>query len=172
MAPAQDPGPPQLIRSALHRPEGEAVTAKVQPAPQGAEWATALPAPSAARVLIVEGHGAYSLDLAVGAAVPLGADQWRQLHALPAPPEATAARLLALPGHQPVFLRWPSRWPEWFDHHDRRWVPVDASALNRARAEIRRSAGFEAHFDHFPVHGVCADCARSGHDAGHGHAHG
>jgi len=36
---------------------------------------------------------------------------------------------------------------------------VDARALDRARAEIFKAAGYEARFDHFPVHGLCAGCA-------------
>jgi Fur family ferric uptake transcriptional regulator len=40
-----------------------------------------------------------------------------------------------------------------------RITSVDASTLRRARAEIRRAAGFDAHFDHFPIHGLCADCS-------------
>lgn len=41
----------------------------------------------------------------------------------------------------------------------RRVTSVDSSTLAKARAEIRRAAGFDAHFDHFPIHGLCPDCA-------------
>jgi Fur family ferric uptake transcriptional regulator len=37
---------------------------------------------------------------------------------------------------------------------------VDASRLDRARDEIRRATGHEAHFDHFPLHGLCGRCAQ------------
>jgi Fur family ferric uptake transcriptional regulator len=40
-----------------------------------------------------------------------------------------------------------------------RVTAVDASALDRARSEISAAAGYEAHFDHFPIHGLCADCS-------------
>jgi Fur family transcriptional regulator, ferric uptake regulator len=36
---------------------------------------------------------------------------------------------------------------------------LDAGALAGARAAIAEVAGFEAHFDHFPVHGLCGRCA-------------
>jgi Fur family ferric uptake transcriptional regulator len=36
---------------------------------------------------------------------------------------------------------------------------LDAAALAGARAAIAEVAGFEAHFDHFPVHGLCSSCA-------------
>jgi hypothetical protein len=35
---------------------------------------------------------------------------------------------------------------------------LDACALAGARAEIRRATGYEAHFDHFPIHGLCPAC--------------
>ena len=50
-----------------------------------------------------------------------------------------------------------------------RVTSIDSRALTRARAEIRKAAGYEAHFDHFPIHGLCPDCAASGHTAGHRH---
>jgi Fur family ferric uptake transcriptional regulator len=40
-----------------------------------------------------------------------------------------------------------------------RVTAVDAAELDRARAAIRRTTGFEPHFDHFPIHGLCAACA-------------
>jgi Fur family ferric uptake transcriptional regulator len=40
-----------------------------------------------------------------------------------------------------------------------RVTSLDARSLARARAEIRKATGYEAHFDHFPVHGLCPDCA-------------
>jgi Fur family ferric uptake transcriptional regulator len=36
---------------------------------------------------------------------------------------------------------------------------IDADRLRRARAEIRKAAGFVAHFDHFPIHGLCPACS-------------
>jgi Fe2+ or Zn2+ uptake regulation protein len=36
---------------------------------------------------------------------------------------------------------------------------VDAAELRRARVAIKTATGFEAHFDHFPVHGYCERCA-------------
>jgi Fe2+ or Zn2+ uptake regulation protein len=47
-----------------------------------------------------------------------------------------------------------------------RLATVDTTALARARAEIRRIAGYDAHFDHFPIHGLCRDCAEADADAG------
>jgi Fur family transcriptional regulator, ferric uptake regulator len=44
-------------------------------------------------------------------------------------------------------------------------VALDAERLAAVRAEIRRAAGFEAHFDHFPIHGLCRDCAEADADA-------
>jgi Fur family ferric uptake transcriptional regulator len=40
-----------------------------------------------------------------------------------------------------------------------RVTAIDAAELARARAAIRTTTGFEAHFDHFPIHGLCAACA-------------
>jgi Fur family ferric uptake transcriptional regulator len=36
---------------------------------------------------------------------------------------------------------------------------VEAGTLARARAEITRTTGYRPHFDHFPIHGTCPDCA-------------
>jgi Fur family ferric uptake transcriptional regulator len=36
---------------------------------------------------------------------------------------------------------------------------IDTEQLRRVRAEIAKASGFHAHFDHFPIHGLCADCA-------------
>jgi Fur family ferric uptake transcriptional regulator len=36
---------------------------------------------------------------------------------------------------------------------------IDAAQLSRVRAEIKKVAGFHAHFDHFPIHGLCPVCA-------------
>jgi Fur family ferric uptake transcriptional regulator len=41
---------------------------------------------------------------------------------------------------------------------------IDARRLETVRAEIRRVAGFDAHFDHFPIHGLCPACAAAAHD--------
>ena len=46
--------------------------------------------------------------------------------------------------------------------HCGRVAGIEASALSRARAEIKQAAGYEARFDHFPIHGLCPDCAASG----------
>ena len=40
-------------------------------------------------------------------------------------------------------------------------TPADAEQLDRVRAVIREQFGYEARFTHFPIHGRCADCARS-----------
>jgi hypothetical protein len=95
----------------------------------------------AACVLIVEGHGAYAVDLAVGEAAPLGADQLDDLATCPPMAEASARRLRAVPGHQPVFLRWPGRWPEWFDHRSGAWVTVDGATLASVVASRTRPGG-------------------------------
>jgi Fur family ferric uptake transcriptional regulator len=39
--------------------------------------------------------------------------------------------------------------------------PVDPSELDRVRAAIREDLGHEASFAHFPIAGLCRDCARS-----------
>jgi Fur family ferric uptake transcriptional regulator len=39
---------------------------------------------------------------------------------------------------------------------------VPATALDEVRALIREQTGHEARFGHFPIHGVCAECARTG----------
>jgi Fur family transcriptional regulator, ferric uptake regulator len=44
---------------------------------------------------------------------------------------------------------------------------IDAARLETVRAEIRRVAGFDAHFDHFPIHGLCPACAAAAHDGAH-----
>ena len=38
---------------------------------------------------------------------------------------------------------------------------IDAAQLRRVRREIEKASGFHAHFDHFPIHGLCPACARS-----------
>jgi Fur family transcriptional regulator, ferric uptake regulator len=38
---------------------------------------------------------------------------------------------------------------------------VEADRLERTRDAIRADFGYEARFTHFPIVGVCADCARS-----------
>ena len=40
-------------------------------------------------------------------------------------------------------------------------TPADAEQLDRVRAVIREQFGYEVRFTHFPIHGRCADCARS-----------
>jgi len=44
---------------------------------------------------------------------------------------------------------------------------IDAARLAPVRAEIRRVAGFDAHFDHFPIHGLCPACAAAAQDDAH-----
>jgi Fur family transcriptional regulator, ferric uptake regulator len=46
---------------------------------------------------------------------------------------------------------------------------VEPARLERARDTIRADFGYEARFTHFPIVGVCAECAKS---SEHGHAHG
>jgi Fur family transcriptional regulator, ferric uptake regulator len=36
---------------------------------------------------------------------------------------------------------------------------LDAERLRRVRIEIEEASGFHAHFDHFPIHGLCPACA-------------
>jgi Fur family transcriptional regulator, ferric uptake regulator len=45
---------------------------------------------------------------------------------------------------------------------------VAPAALEPVRAAVREAFAFEAEFGHFPIHGLCADCAAGG---GHGHDH-
>jgi len=40
-----------------------------------------------------------------------------------------------------------------------RITSIASTELDRARHEIERAAGYRAHFDHFPIHGLCGDCA-------------
>jgi Fur family ferric uptake transcriptional regulator len=47
---------------------------------------------------------------------------------------------------------------------------VDPSALDGVRDQVRALSGFEARFSHFPIVGLCADCAAKKHD-GPGHHH-
>ena len=41
-----------------------------------------------------------------------------------------------------------------------RVTTVDPAALDGVRAELRERLGHHARFSHFPIHGLCADCAR------------
>lgn len=43
-----------------------------------------------------------------------------------------------------------------------RFRAVSPARLDRVRAEIRAALGYEAHFTHFPIVGLCADCAAGG----------
>ena len=36
---------------------------------------------------------------------------------------------------------------------------LEAEQVEAVRRQIRRAAGFEAHFSHFPILGLCRDCA-------------
>ncbi len=40
-----------------------------------------------------------------------------------------------------------------------RVTDVDPGALDEARDRIRAATGYVARFDHFPIHGYCAECA-------------
>src|SRR3954452_6599991 len=40
-----------------------------------------------------------------------------------------------------------------------RVTAADPARLDRARAAIRADLGYEARFTHFPIHGLCDDCA-------------
>ncbi|MEA2311886.1 MAG: hypothetical protein QOE28_1854, partial [Solirubrobacteraceae bacterium] len=44
----------------------------------------------------------------------------------------------------------------------RRVTAVDASELDGVRAEIERAFGYRASFTHFPIVGLCAECAPKG----------
>lgn len=54
-----------------------------------------------------------------------------------------------------------------------RVTAVDPAELDAVRAQIRERFGYEARFGHFPIVGLCAECAGAPHaDAGHEHTHG
>ena len=40
-----------------------------------------------------------------------------------------------------------------------RLTAVDPEQLDAVRARVRETFGYEARFTHFPIHGLCADCA-------------
>ena len=40
-----------------------------------------------------------------------------------------------------------------------RLTAVDPAALDEVRERVREAFGYEARFTHFPIHGLCADCA-------------
>ena len=105
----------------------------------GHHWAEIVPSAGPAVVLVVDGHGAHRIDLAVGTAAPLDDAALADLAAAPAPPADAAARLFATPGHQPVFLRWSGRWPEWFDHGNGGWVTIDGGTLRALEASRQRA---------------------------------
>jgi len=46
---------------------------------------------------------------------------------------------------------------------------VDPAALDAVRDSVRKLAGFEARFSHFPIVGLCPDCARERGGAAHTH---
>lgn len=55
----------------------------------------------------------------------------------------------------------------------RRVTSVDPSELDAVRAQIRERFGYEARFGHFPIVGLCAQCAGAPHpQTGHEHTHG
>jgi Fur family ferric uptake transcriptional regulator len=50
---------------------------------------------------------------------------------------------------------------------------VDPAGLDAVRAQIRERFGYEARFGHFPIVGLCAECAGAPQvHAGHEHTHG
>jgi Fur family transcriptional regulator, ferric uptake regulator len=49
-----------------------------------------------------------------------------------------------------------------------RVTTLDPSALDGVRAALQAEFGHHARFSHFPIHGVCEDCAEAGR---HGHTH-
>ena len=56
--------------------------------------------------------------------------------------------------------------------HCDRVESVDAARLDPVRAAIRERFGYEVHFGHFPMVGVCRACAEEqGPGAEHGHVH-
>ena len=38
---------------------------------------------------------------------------------------------------------------------------VDPAELDGVRAQVRAVSGYEVHFDHFPIHGRCRNCAET-----------
>jgi len=47
---------------------------------------------------------------------------------------------------------------------------VDPAALDGVREALRADLGHVARFSHFPIHGLCAECAAKGeHEHRHGH---
>ncbi len=54
-----------------------------------------------------------------------------------------------------------------------RVTSVDPGELDAVRAQIRERFGYEARFGHFPIVGLCAECAGAPHEhAEHEHTHG
>lgn len=58
-----------------------------------------------------------------------------------------------------------------------RLTKIGADDIEHIRVRVRGSTGFEAHFSHFPILGVCAECAGGDPSAsrstnGHEHSHG
>jgi Fur family ferric uptake transcriptional regulator len=50
-----------------------------------------------------------------------------------------------------------------------RVTTVDPAALDGVRAALAADFGHHARFSHFPIHGLCASCARAGAAAHHEH---
>ena len=71
-------------------------------------------------------------------------------------------------GHGPGLWTLADRARRDFLHCERcgAWRAVEPSLLAEARAAIRRATGYEARFTHFPIAGLCPDCARAEHDHG------
>jgi len=64
-------------------------------------------------------------------------------------------------GHGPGLWTLADRARRDFLHCERcgAWRAVEPSVLVEARAAIRRTTGYEARFTHFPIAGLCPDCA-------------
>ena len=66
-------------------------------------------------------------------------------------------------GHGPGLWTLADRARRDFLHCERcgAWRAVEPSLLAEARAAIRRATGYHARFTHFPIAGLCPDCARA-----------
>lgn len=66
-------------------------------------------------------------------------------------------------GHGPGLWTLADRARRDFVHCERcgAWQAVEPSVLAEARVAIRRATGYEARFTHFPIAGLCSDCART-----------
>ena len=66
-------------------------------------------------------------------------------------------------GHGPGLWTLADRACRDFLHCERcgAWRAVEPSLLAEARAAVRRATGYQARFTHFPIAGLCPDCARA-----------